>query len=95
MAATILVMSARGTAARLAVETPPPADAAEWERHKIVIAAAVAAIFGGGASIRAVRPVDSDNAWARQGRLALQSSHNLAKQRAGGYVLPARGVSNP
>ena len=67
----------------------------DWERHKIVIAAAVAAVCGNGAVIRSVKPAQAASAaWVRQGWLALQSSHDLKVRRAaGGRVLPVRGVS--
>lgn len=45
-----------------------------------VIAAAVAQFLGAGARIRSTRaiPVAEGNAWAQQGRVIIQASHNLA-----------------
>ena len=45
-----------------------------------VIAAAVAQFVGAGARIRSTRmiPVAEGNAWAQQGRVIIQASHNLA-----------------
>jgi hypothetical protein len=45
-----------------------------------IIAAAVAQFVGAGARIRSTRmvPVPEGNAWAQQGRVIIQASHNLA-----------------
>ena len=45
-----------------------------------IIAAAVAQFVGAGARIRSTRmiPVAEGNAWAQQGRVIIQASHNLA-----------------
>jgi methylmalonyl-CoA carboxyltransferase large subunit len=45
-----------------------------------IIAAAVAQFVGAGARIRSTRmiPVPGGNAWAQQGRVIIQASHNLA-----------------
>ena len=45
-----------------------------------VIAAAVAQFVGAGARIRSTRmiPIPEGNAWAQQGRVIIQASHNLA-----------------
>jgi methylmalonyl-CoA carboxyltransferase large subunit len=47
------------------------------EETMLVIAAAVAAYFGERAHIRVVRLVPS-HAWAQQGRVSIQASHQLA-----------------
>jgi hypothetical protein len=53
-------------------------------RHVVIIAAAVAAAFEH-AEIRSIRP----SAWTRQGRMTIQSSHDVSRQR--GRSLPDRG----
>ena len=62
----------------------------ENEHHKVVIAAAVAAIYGAQARVRQIRAVHDplSGAWARQGRISVQSSHNLGALRWG---MPPRG----
>jgi hypothetical protein len=59
--------------------------------HQVVIAAAVAAVCGTGARVRQLRAVNYPftNAWARQGRLLVQSSHNFGAQR---WAMPTRGT---
>jgi len=53
-------------------------DMAEWERHRVIIAAAVAAVAGSGARISRIRevPGPAPSAWTRQGRAELQR-HDL------------------
>jgi hypothetical protein len=62
----------------------------EFEHHRVVIAAAVAAIYGARGRVRQIRavnyPVTSN--WARQGRMLVQSSHNLDTRR---WAVPGRG----
>jgi len=66
---------------------------AERTRDRVIIAAAVAALFGRRAAIRQVRAIadDSGSDWTREGRLAIQTSHRmtaplirLAAERKGG-----------
>jgi len=54
-------------------------DAEQRRRDRVVIAAAVAAVFGPSAAIRAVRtvPGHGHGAWMREGRLAVQESHRV------------------
>lgn len=63
-------------------ETVKPAPAKEEITAEIlaIIAAAVAQFVGAGARIRSTRmlPVADGNAWAQQGRVIIQASHNLA-----------------
>lgn len=65
-------------AAGTALEVAP--DVAERERHRLIIAAAVAAVAGGRARIRQVREIrgPASTAWTRQGRAEIQGSHELA-----------------
>ena len=56
---------------------PPPVQEEISEETMLVIAAAVAAYFGERAHIRVVRLVPS-RAWAQQGRVSIQASHQLA-----------------
>ncbi len=72
-------------------QLPPPCDGDEWERHKLVIAAAVTAAVGN-AEIRSVRPVSRGMSWTRQGRMTIQSSHDVSRQRGITRTLPDRGV---
>jgi hypothetical protein len=56
------------------------------ERHRILIAAAVAAVCGPAARVLSIKPsvrsaAASPSAWTRQGRIAVQSSHSLAGLR--------------
>ncbi len=55
------------------------------ERHRILIAAAVAAVCGPTARVLSIKPAASlpppANAWTRQGRLAVKSSHSLTALR--------------
>ena len=55
-----------------------PSDS-EWQRHSVVIAAAVAAVAGQAAKVRQIHIVQAvqSAAWARQGRVAIQSSHGV------------------
>jgi methylmalonyl-CoA carboxyltransferase large subunit len=55
---------------------PPPALEQISEETMLVIAAAVAAYLGERAHIRVVRLVPS-HAWAQQGRVSIQASHQL------------------
>ena len=61
------------------------------EEHRVVIAAAVAAVLGRRARIRRIRAFDHkvSNRWARQGRVVVQSSHNPQAERGWGRM-PAR-----
>ena len=73
-------MSALGVClAEVEISPAVPADG-QWQRHKIVIAAAVAAIFGPGAVIRDVSEASgaAAGAWVRQGRMDQFSCHDLA-----------------
>ena len=60
------------------------------EHHRVVIAAAVAALLGKRARVRQIRALDYrvHSRWSRQGRIQVQSSHNLGALRWG---MPARG----
>jgi hypothetical protein len=54
------------------------AEDSQWRRHKVIIAAAVAAVSGGRARIRRICATAEDHrAWIRSGRLSIQSSHQL------------------
>ncbi len=65
-----------------------------WERHKVIIAAAVVAVVGKNARITGIRPAPAFNPWAAQSRrLAIQTSQNLANRRGASRVLPERGVN--
>ncbi len=69
----------------------PDADAgSEWARHKVVIIAAVAAVVGN-AEIKKIRPLPNANPWTRQGRMTIQGSHDVSRQRAGRTVPERRG----
>jgi hypothetical protein len=48
----------------------------QWRLDRVIIAAAVMALYGPAARIRSIAPVSSDRApaWVRQGRLRLQTS---------------------
>ena len=61
------------------------------EHHRVVIAAAVAALLGKRARVRQIRALDYrvHSRWSRQGRAVLQSSHNPAVDHAWGRM-PAR-----
>jgi len=61
------------------------------EHHRVVIAAAVAAVLGKQARVRRIRALDYkvSNRWARQGRMVVHSSHNPALERGWGRM-PAR-----
>jgi hypothetical protein len=66
----------------------------DWERHRVIIAAAVAAVAGKDAHITDIRRVAASNPWALQGRrLAVQNSHNLAERRGVPRFMPERGVN--
>ncbi len=66
----------------------------DWERHKVIIAAAVAAVAGKDAHITGIRRVSALNPWAQQSRrLAVQVSHNLANRRGAARFVPERGVN--
>lgn len=58
----------------------PESGPAGWERHKLVIIAAVAAVAGN-ADIREIRPVRTGTPWTRHGRIAIQGSHDVTRQR--------------
>jgi len=64
------------------VAAPKPQPAKEEITPEIlaIIAAAVAQFVGAGARIRSTRmvPMAEGNAWAQQGRVIIQASHNLA-----------------
>ena len=64
---------------RIMISIEPNGDVnAEEQRHdRVVIAAAVAALFGSPTVIRRIRPVPGHGAgaWNREGRLAVQRSH--------------------
>lgn len=62
---------------------PDPVNAKDEVTPEVlaIIAAAVAQFVGAGARIRSARPmqfVPESNAWAQQGRVIVQASHNLA-----------------
>jgi hypothetical protein len=59
---------------------PPPVKEEITPEILAIIAAAVAQFVGAGARIRSTRmvPVAEGNAWAQQGRVIIQASHNLA-----------------
>lgn len=67
---------------KVEVETPKPIPIKEEISAEIlaVIAAAVAQFVGAGARIRSTRmiPIPEGSAWAQQGRVSIQASHNLA-----------------
>lgn len=54
-------------------------DTEQRRRDRVVIAAAVAALFGRSAAIRTIRAVPGrlEGAWMRAGRLALQAAHGM------------------
>jgi len=64
---------------RIVIRIKPNADvdAEQRRQDRVVIAAAVAALFGSPAAIRRIRPVPGHGAgaWNREGRLAVQRSH--------------------
>ena len=67
-----------------------------WERHKIVIAAAVAAAAGPCARILGIKPARGPlkGSWTRQGRQnAIQMASGLANRRGSSRTLPDRGVN--
>jgi hypothetical protein len=68
--------------AEAVVAAPKPQPAKEEITPEIlaIIAAAVAQFVGAGARIRSTRmvPMAEGNAWAQQGRVIIQASHNLA-----------------
>jgi hypothetical protein len=72
-----------------AAKPPEDGNSAEWERHKIIIAAAVAAVAGA-SEIKAIRPVRDANTWTRQGRMTIQGSHDVSRQRGISRSLPDR-----
>jgi hypothetical protein len=61
------------------------------EHHKVIIAAAVAALHGPHAKVRQIHAVNHNvsGKWALQGRLVVQSSHNIPMERSWGRM-PAR-----
>ncbi len=76
----------------MADETEPAQP--DWERHKVIIAATVAAVAGKDAHITEIRRAPAFSPWAIQGRrLAVQISHNLADRRGVPRFLPERGVN--
>ncbi|HWR52205.1 MAG TPA: hypothetical protein VN428_13930 [Bryobacteraceae bacterium] len=66
-----------------------PHDAAEWERHKVIITAAVAVIVGN-SEIKEIRPVRHANTWIRHGRMTIQGSHDVSRQRGNPRNMPDR-----
>ncbi len=54
-------------------------DTEQRRRDRVVIAAAVGAVFGRRAEIRAIRSVPGhvEGAWMREGRLAVQGAHRM------------------
>jgi hypothetical protein len=54
-------------------------EAEQKRRDRVVIAAAVAAVFGQRASIRAIRavPGHAEGEWMREGRLSVQAAHRM------------------
>jgi hypothetical protein len=64
-------------------------------RDRVIIAAAVAALFGRGVAIRAIRsvPGHAEGAWMREGRLAVQAAHRMPAPLVRQAPGPAR--SNP
>ena len=67
---------------KIEAEAPKPIPVKEEISAEIlaVIAAAVAQFVGAGARIRSTRmiPIPESSAWAQQGRVSIQASHNLA-----------------
>lgn len=65
---------------RVPTAKPQPAKEEITPEILAIIAAAVAQFVGAGARIRSTRmiPVAEGNAWAQQGRVIIQASHNLA-----------------
>ncbi len=60
----------------------PQSTCTPGERDMILIAAAAAAVLGPNVVIHGVRPwTEPASAWAREGRLCLQDSHCLPRQR--------------
>ena len=55
-------------------------DAEQGRRDRVIIAAAIAALFGRTAVTRRIRvvPDESEGTWMREGRLAVQTSHRMA-----------------
>ncbi len=70
-------------------KTPENGNSAEWERHRIIIAAAVAAIVGK-SEIKEIRPVRNANTWIRHGRITIQGSHDVSRQRGISHKMPDR-----
>jgi hypothetical protein len=70
------------------IEAIPELDVEQRRRDRVIIAAAIAAIFGPRAAIRSIRttPGHRDGAWVREGRLGIQSCHETAASLIG---LPA------
>jgi hypothetical protein len=58
------------------------------EHHRVVIAAAIAAVCGPRARVRQIRAINQNMSgkWALQGRLVVQSSHNFPMQRTWGRM---------
>jgi len=67
-------------------------ESAEFETHRVIIAAAVATLFGGVAEIREIHavPEHAPGSWVRQGRTAIQTSHGVAPLVAAGSLRTAR-----
>ncbi len=62
------------TATKMTFEAPVP------ERHRVLIAAAVAAVVGPGARILGIMPASAEPAaWTRSGRAAIHGSHNWSR----------------
>jgi hypothetical protein len=61
-------------------------DSPEFEIHRVIIAAAVTALFGGQADIREIRTIQehAPGSWVRAGRMAIQASHRVAPLVAAG-----------
>ena len=66
----------------------------QWPQDRVVIAAAIAALFGRSAAIRRIQAVPGHgaDAWVREGRLAIQRSHAMAAPLIG--QSRARGEGN-
>ena len=61
----------------LEIDSKPNEALSGEQMDRVVIAAAVAALYGEGATVRRIRPAGprASGAWLRQGRLAIQESH--------------------
>lgn len=72
-----------------AANNPEEASGEQAARHRVIIAAAVAAMFGENARILAIYAADkgSPAEWTRHGRASLQNSHTLE------WALAARSLA--